>query len=71
VKLSGTRNQCSGCDEYFSSNESFDMHRIGEHGKDRRCATPTEMLAKKMVKNKRGFWLRRERKKETYENHTV
>jgi hypothetical protein len=47
------------------------MHRIGEHGKDRRCATPTEMLAKKMVKNKRGFWLRRERKKETYENHTI
>jgi hypothetical protein len=47
------------------------MHRIGEHGKDRRCATPEEMLAKKMVKSQRGFWLRRERKKETYENHTV
>jgi len=51
MKLSGTRNQCSGCDEYFSSNESFDMHRIGEHGKDRRCATTEEMLAKRMVKN--------------------
>jgi hypothetical protein len=29
------------------------------------------MLAKKMVKSQRGFWLRRERKKETYENYTV
>jgi hypothetical protein len=71
MKLSGTRNQCRSCNEYFSSNESFDMHRIGEHGKDRRCATPEEMLIKKMVKSQRGFWLRRARKEETYAKNTV
>ena len=57
MRLSGQRNQCRGCNEYFKSNLAFDKHRTGNHGHDRRCLTIDEMLAKGMVKNARGFWI--------------
>lgn len=58
MKLTGQRNQCQGCKEYFRSNYAFDKHRTGLHCKGtRRCLTPEEMLAKGMVKNAAGFWV--------------
>lgn len=55
--LTGQRNQCPGCDQYFNSNLAFDMHRTGKHGHDRRCMTPLEMTAKGMCVNAAGFWI--------------
>ena len=56
-KLSGDRNQCQGCKEYFNSTFAFDKHRTGEHGVSRRCLTPVEMTAKGMAVNAWGFWV--------------
>jgi hypothetical protein len=55
--LSGDRNQCQGCKGYFNSSYAFDKHRRGEHGHDRRCLTPEEMLAKGMSVNADGYWI--------------
>lgn len=57
MKLTGDRNQCQGCKEYFNSTAAFDKHRAGQHGVDRRCLTPAEMLAKGMAQNSAGFWV--------------
>jgi hypothetical protein len=57
MKLSGQKNQCQACKEYFNSNLSFDMHRTGKHGVSRRCRTPDEMTAKGMSVNALGFWI--------------
>ncbi len=57
MKLGSSRNQCGACHQYFNSNTVFERHRIGEHGKDRRCMTMTEMEAKGWLKNKDGFWI--------------
>lgn len=57
MKLSGQRNQCQGCKEYFNSNFAFDKHRTGKHGHGRRCMTPDEMRAKGMLMNQAGFWV--------------
>lgn len=54
--LRGDRNQCQGCKRYFNSTHAFDKHRTGDHGKDRRCMTEAEMLAKGMVLGDDGFW---------------
>lgn len=54
--LRGDRNQCQGCNEYFNSTHAFEKHRVGEHGKDRRCLTASEMEAKGMVLGIDGFW---------------
>lgn len=56
VTLRGDRNQCAGCDELFNSTHAFEKHRTGEHGKDRRCMTRDEMLARGMVLGADGFW---------------
>jgi len=55
--LSGDRNQCQTCKEYFNSSGAFDKHRVGEHGLNRRCRTREEMQAKGMSLNKDGFWI--------------
>jgi hypothetical protein len=55
--LTGQRNQCAGCGEYFNSNYAFDKHRTGKHGVDRRCRTKEEMLDKGMSVNYWGFWV--------------
>lgn len=57
MKLNGDRNQCQGCKEYFNSTFAFEKHRSGEHGKNRRCLSTDEMLAKGMDKNEAGFWI--------------
>jgi len=56
-RLTGTRNQCGGCREYFNSVTAFEKHRIGKFGIDRRCMTPDEMTAAKMEINRDGFWI--------------
>jgi hypothetical protein len=55
--LSGDRNQCQGCKQYFNSSGAFDKHRTGEHGSNRRCRTPEEMIEKGMSLNRDGFWI--------------
>lgn len=56
-KLSGDRNQCCGCKEYFNSSFAFDKHRTGDHEKhERRCLTAVEMTAKGMFVGSDGFW---------------
>lgn len=55
--LTGQKNQCPGCSQYFNSNLAFDMHRTGRHGHDRRCMTTPEMTAKGMSVNAAGFWI--------------
>ncbi len=57
VVLRGDRNQCGSCGELFNSTFSFDKHRTGEFGKDRRCKTKEEMIAAGMDKNTAGFWI--------------
>ncbi len=57
MKLTGNRNQCQSCKEYFNSNSAFDKHRTGDHGRNRRCRTPEEMIALGMSKNNAGFWI--------------
>jgi hypothetical protein len=61
--LSGDRNQCQTCKEYFNSSGAFDKHRVGEHGLNRRCRTREEMQAKGMSLNKDGFWIKEPMKK--------
>lgn len=56
-KLTGDKNQCQGCMEYFNSSYSFDKHRTGDHGSTRRCRTSKEMLKKGMSLNNNGFWI--------------
>jgi hypothetical protein len=57
MKLSGDRNQCPGCGEFFNSTFAFDKHRTGAFGKDRRCLTVAEMQDKGMDRNAAGFWI--------------
>ena len=55
--LRGDRNQCKGCMEYFNSTGAFEKHRTGQHGVDRRCRTPEEMIAKGFSLNAAGYWI--------------
>ena len=55
--LRGDRNQCKGCMEYFNSTGAFEKHRTGQHGVDRRCRTPEEMIAKGFSLNAAGYWV--------------
>jgi hypothetical protein len=64
MRLTGSRNQCQGCKQYFNSVTAFDKHRVGEHGVDRRCRTPEEMTALGMFVNHAGFWIT-----EKYDGH--
>jgi hypothetical protein len=57
MKVSGDRNQCAGCGEFFNSSAAFDKHRTGAFGIDRRCMTDGEMRAKGMDKNAAGYWV--------------
>ena len=50
-------NQCPTCGEIFESITSFDTHRHGDYGKDRRCMDATEMIGAGMSKNKRDRWV--------------
>lgn len=67
MKLSGNRNQCPSCGEFFNSVGAFDKHRTGEYGKpvssgtyspsSRRCLSVGGMVAIGMEKNASGFWI--------------
>ena len=67
MKLTGSRNQCQSCKQYFNSNGAFEKHRTGKHGVNRRCCTTEEMLAKGMSINGYGFWIAEKFEKEKYE----
>ena len=55
LTLTGNRNQCTGCNEYFNHDYGFDRHRIGKHrGNQRRCMSVAEMVKKGFSKNARG-----------------
>jgi hypothetical protein len=56
MKLSGDRNQCQGCKEYFNSTHAFDKHRRGEFEINRHCLAADDMTAKGMFKGSDGFW---------------
>jgi hypothetical protein len=64
MHLTGNRNQCQSCKQYFNSNTAFDKHRTGEHGVNRRCRTTQEMTALGMLVNHAGFWIT-----EKYDGH--
>lgn len=55
--LGETRCQCMACGEYFNRVSTFDKHRVGEYGADRRCMTSEEMQAKGWHINAAGFWV--------------
>jgi hypothetical protein len=57
MKLTGQRNQCRGCDQYFNSNVAFEKHRTGSFESGRRCKTPEEMTDRGMSLNAAGFWI--------------
>jgi hypothetical protein len=57
MKLTGDRNQCQGCKEYFNSTFAFDKHRTGDFGVNRRCKTRDEMEGMGMSINHAGFWI--------------
>jgi hypothetical protein len=61
MHLTGSRNQCPSCNQYFNSNTAFDKHRTGKHGASRRCRTPEEMTALGMLVNHAGFWITEKR----------
>lgn len=56
--LTGDRNQCAGCGEFFNSTVAFEKHRTGEHANNgRRCLSPDEMSEKGMSKSSDDFWI--------------
>jgi hypothetical protein len=67
MKVSGDRNQCAGCGEFFNSSAAFDKHRTGAFGSpmgdgtymmhSRRCLSGEEMRTKGMDKNASGYWV--------------
>lgn len=77
--LSGDRNQCPSCGEFFNSTLAFESHRTGAHGAvnsvrnssgiprerhGRRCLDAAEMSAKGMAHNAAGFWVSERRTSE-------
>lgn len=62
-RLTGDRNQCPTCGEFFNSTTAFDAHRTGPFGgangrpARRRCLSADEMRAKGMTVNTAGFWI--------------
>lgn len=58
MKLTGDRNQCPTCNEFFNSTAAFVKHRAGRVATpERRCLTPDEMTAAGMAKNTADFWV--------------
>lgn len=55
--LTGGKNECPSCLKLFRSTFSFEIHRTGQIGVDRRCMTTAEMLAKGMLTNASSCWV--------------
>lgn len=53
MKLTGDRNQCPTCGEFFDTTEDFDLHRYGAW-RERKCKDPNSM--RYMEKDQWGFW---------------
>lgn len=51
-------NQCSGCGSLFRAVATFNSHRIGKFGVDRRCMTADEMVNSGLKLNLRGQWVK-------------
>ena len=47
---------CPTCSRVFASEEAFDLHRIGEHGKSRKCAENPDAHGLRM--DLKGRWRR-------------
>ena len=45
---------CPTCSRVFASEEAFDLHRIGDHGKSRKCAE--NLLSVGLELDSRGRW---------------
>jgi hypothetical protein len=56
MKLTGSRCQCRGCDEYFNSTFAFEKHRRGKPD-NRHCLTTEQMQDKGMERNAALFWV--------------
>lgn len=54
-RLVGQQNQCRGCQRFFAKNRTFERHRIGSFGKDRRCMDDEQMTAAFNL-GADGFW---------------
>jgi hypothetical protein len=57
MKITGDRNQCRSCGEFFNSVFAFEKHRTGDFGINRRCMTEAEMRVIRMDKNHAQFWV--------------
>lgn len=55
ANLRGQQNQCRGCGRFFARNSTFEKHRVGKFGVDRRCMTEHEMQSKFRC-DVDGFW---------------
>jgi len=51
-----TAGHCSGCCETFIGLAAFEAHRVGEHGKDRRCETQPYETTDEKGKTRYGHW---------------
>jgi hypothetical protein len=68
MKLTGDRNQCPGCGQYFNSSHAFDKHRAGQHKDNGRyCLDRVEMVKAGMVLGSDGFWRGSEMPKHLHE----
>ena len=57
-RLSGSRNQCKACGEYFNSTTAFVEHRTGAYAPlARRCLRAAEMESAGMSRSAAGFWI--------------
>lgn len=52
------RCQCGACGETFGSVGTFDRHRAGQHGVERRCLTSFEMRRRGLRQIPGGWWVR-------------
>ena len=56
-RLSGQRNQCGACGQYFARTAGFTQHRTGSFTDDtRRCLSVSEMQERGFQLDVSGFW---------------
>lgn len=53
-KLTERTMLCRACDTYFHGETSFNKHRIGAFGVDRRCADPADVGL--VYRDDKGYW---------------
>lgn len=57
-KLKGDNCQCRACGLLFRRTSTFDKHRVGKVGAERRCLTAEELKAMSWFQDSAGFWKR-------------